>query len=86
MKITFTWPVQVGPSLSKSSAEETIKNSVEARPEEFKSCHEGTLLVSFLSTDPLEISLGGNISCHCGKEFQKFSLGTFSGTLELMSA
>lgn len=78
MKITFTWAAQINSSLKKF-AEEKIRDLGESNC--FKACHAGPLLVSILSTDPLEVSIKGNIRCQCGKEIATFSGASDGSTL-----
>ena len=72
MDIRFDWVPQINPSL-RESAETQIKNDIK-ESNYFKPCHAGTMSVSILSTDTLEVSIKGNVKCQCGKV-----LATFSG-------
>lgn len=70
MDLKFEWLVQINPSLIESAEEKLkmdIKDSIHFNP-----CHEGTILVSIIATDPLEVSINGNIMCTCGKVFATF--------------
>jgi hypothetical protein len=79
MKITFTWAVQINSSLKKSVEEKLDRDLGESK--RFKACHAGPLLVSILSTDPLEVSIKGNIKCQCGRAIATFSGASDGSTL-----
>lgn len=70
MEINFDWLVKMDSSLIES-AEEKLKKDIEDSSH-FNPCHEGMVLVSILSTDPLDSTIKGNIRCTCGKIFTTF--------------
>lgn len=65
MNIVFDWLPQIKPSL-RASAEMKLKNDI-VESDNFKPCHSGSVSVSILSSDPLEVSIKGEIRCNCGK-------------------
>ena len=70
MEINFEWLVKMDSPLIES-AEEKLRMDIED-PSHFNPCHEGTVLVSILSTDPLDSIIKGDIRCTCGKIFATF--------------
>ena len=70
MEINFDWLVKMDSSLIES-AEEKLKMDIKDSSH-FNACHEGTVLVSILFTDPLDCTIKGNIRCSCGKIFATF--------------
>jgi len=71
MKINFDWVAQINSSL-KNPIEEKIKEDIE-KSDDLTPCHAEPLSVSFLTTDPLDVSIKGSIRCSCGKEIKTFS-------------
>lgn len=71
MNIVFDWLPSIKPSL-RTSAEMKIRNDIE-ESDDLKPCHTGTISVSILSSDPLEISIKGEARCNCGKILVSFN-------------
>ena len=71
MNIVFDWLPQINRSL-RESAEMKIKNDMQ-ESDDFKPCHSGSISVSILSSDPLEVSIKGEIRCSCSKIFASFN-------------
>ena len=70
MGLKFEWIEQIDPSLIEA-AEEKLRMDIEDSSN-FNPCHEGTILVSIISSDPLEVSIKGNIKCECGEVIATF--------------
>jgi hypothetical protein len=71
MNIIFDWLPQINRSL-RESAETKIKNDIQ-ESDDIKPCHTGPISVSILSSDPLEVSIKGEISCSCTKILALFN-------------
>jgi len=79
MNIIFDWLPQIKPSL-RASAEMKIGDDIQ-ESDDLKPCHSGPISVSILSSDPLEVSIKGNITCKCGKSLASFNGSSDGGTL-----
>ena len=79
MNIVFDWLPQINRSL-RESAEMKIKNDMQ-ESDDFKPCHSGSISVSILSSDPLEVSMKGEIRCSCGKILESFNGSSDGSTL-----
>jgi len=84
MNIVFDWPAQIKPSV-QASAEMKIRNDIQ-ESDDFKLCHSGPISVSILSSDPLEVSIKGRISCKCGKLLASFNGSSDGSTLNYVFA
>lgn len=79
MDLIFDWLAQIKPPL-RMTAEMKIRNDVE-ESDDFKPCHTGFASVSILSSDPLEVSIKGSITCKCGKLLASFNGSSDGSTL-----
>lgn len=66
MDYEFHWVSNTGHE-TKQSAEENIRNDQESGHSPIAFCHEGTVVVTLSSPDPLQTTLVGNMKCSCGK-------------------
>ena len=82
MNIIFDWPPQIKPSLR---AEMKLKNDIQ-ESDDFKPCHSGSVSVSILSSDPLDVSIKGSITCKCGKLLASFNGSSEGSTLNYVFA
>lgn len=71
MEIKFNWLPKINPSLMEE-AEEKIKIDIKDF-DHLKTCHASAVSVSISSTDPLEVSIKGNITCQCGNVIASFT-------------
>jgi hypothetical protein len=79
MNIIFDWLPQINRSL-RESAEIKIKNDIQ-ESDDIKPCHTGPISVSILSSDPLEVSIKGEIRCSCSKILALFNGSSDGSTL-----
>lgn len=82
MNIIFDWLPQIKPSLR---AEMKIRTDIQ-ESDDFKPCHTGSVSVSILSSDPLEVSIKGSITCRCGKLLASFNGSSDGSTLNYVFA
>jgi hypothetical protein len=83
MTIIFDWLPQLKPSL-RAAAEIKINDIQDS--DNFKTCHTGSVSVSILSSDPLEVSIKGRITCKCGKLLASFNGSSDGSTLNYVFA
>jgi hypothetical protein len=84
MNIVFDWLLPIEPSL-RTSAEMKIRNDIE-ETNDLKPCHTGSISVSILSSDPLEVSIKGEARCNCGKILVSFNGSSDGSTLNYVFA
>jgi hypothetical protein len=84
MNIIFDWLPQINRSL-RESAEIKIKNDIQ-ESDDIKPCHTGSISVSILSSDPLEVSIKGEIRCRCTKILASFHGSSDGSTLNYVVA
>jgi hypothetical protein len=84
MNIVFDCLPQIKPSL-RAAAEMKIRNDIQ-ESDNFKPCHTGPISVSILSSDPLEVSIKGSITCKCGKILASFNGSSDGATLNYVFA
>jgi hypothetical protein len=71
MDFLFTWDNSITTVL-RDVVESGIREDVEAHSA-IRPCHAGVVTAQLHSTDPLELSLHGQLFCSCGKAFASFS-------------
>ena len=71
MEIAFHWLVNIERPLQESS-EAKIKDDIITNHEDFKPCHAGVISIVITSSDPIQVSIKGNIKCNCGKLIASF--------------
>jgi len=84
MNIIFEWLPQIKPSM-RAAAEMKIRNDIH-ESDDFKPCHTGPISVSILSSDPLEVSIKGSMTCKCGKMPASFNGSSDGSTLNYVFA
>ena len=84
MNIVFDWLPQINRSL-RESAEMKIKNDMQ-ESDDFEPCHSGSISVFILSSDPLEVSIKGEVRCNCGKILVSFNGSSDGSTLNYVFA
>lgn len=65
MNYEFHWVSNI-PEDTKLSAEEAIRDAHESGHSPVPVCHDGTVIVTISSPDPLQMTLVGNMKCSCG--------------------
>jgi hypothetical protein len=71
MDIQFIWDNSTTTTVLRDVVEEGIREAVE-NDSDIRPCHPGVITAKLHTTDPLEASLKGQLSCSCGKVFASF--------------
>ena len=66
MKYEFRWVSNISDD-AKLSVEEAIYDAHESGHSPVTLCHDGAVIVTISSPDPLQMTLVGNMKCSCGK-------------------
>jgi len=63
----FSWAESVISEDEKKSVEKAISDDQESGHSPVTFCHEGTVIVTLATSGPMNMSIVGNMKCHCGK-------------------
>lgn len=71
MDIDFVWSTPTT-TVPRDVLESKIRDDIESDPD-IRPCHSGKITVHLLSTDPIEVTIDGQLICQCGKTYATFS-------------